>query len=92
MPEPSWERSFSEPHVRLRCECGWTGYDDDVDDWAVQVERDRVVRRCPDCGSPVPEWGALGPIDAAARIARGPLKTALVEADLDLDVDVGRSA
>lgn len=83
MPEPSWERSFSEPHVRLQCECGWTGNDDDIDDWAVQTQRDRVVRRCPDCGAPVPEWGALAPIDGAARIARGPLKTALVDSDYD---------
>jgi hypothetical protein len=87
MPAPSWERSFSEPYVRLQCECGWTGYDDDVDGWAVQPARDRVVRRCPDCGTPVPEWGALRPIDGAARIARGPLRTALAESEYDADVD-----
>lgn len=80
MAEPNWERSFSEPNVQLTCHCGWTGHDDDVEDWAVETGRDRVVRRCPDCGDAVPEWGALRPIDGAARIARGPLRDALVAA------------
>ena len=78
MQEPRWERSFSEPHVRLTCRCGWTGHDDDIEDWAIETEYDRVVRRCPDCGNAVLEWGALQPIDGAAQIARGPLRDSLV--------------
>ena len=55
MSIPRVERSFDEPHIRLTCRCGWQGYDDDVTDWDVQVERDRVVRCCPSCGDPAPE-------------------------------------
>lgn len=80
MPEPSVARSFDHPNVRLQCRCGWTGLDADVEDWDVQEERDRVVRKCPDCGDPVPEWGALRTIDAATRLARGPLADALADA------------
>jgi len=80
MSEPSVGRSFSEPHTRLRCRCGWEGHDDDVERWDVQRDSDRVVRCCPACDDPVPEWGAIRPIDAAAGIARGPLETSLVEA------------
>lgn len=87
MTDASWERSFSEPHVKLQCRCGWSGHDNEIDDWAVESERDRVVRRCPDCGDPVPEWGVLKPIEGAAKIARGPLKTALVESDHDVDLN-----
>ena len=79
MTDPSWERSFSEPHVELECRCGWTGYDDGIEDWAVEQERDRVVRCCPDCGEPVPEWGVIRPIEGAAQIAAGPLEAALRE-------------
>lgn len=81
MPEPTWERSFSDPHVRLQCRCGWRGHDDEIEDWAVETDRDRVVRRCPDCGEPVPEWGTLAPIEGAARIARGPLRAAIEASD-----------
>lgn len=87
MPDPNWERSFSEPNVKLQCRCGWTGHDNDIEDWAVETERDRVVRRCPDCGSSVPEWGVLQPIAGAEKIARGPLKTALVESDYSIDTE-----
>jgi len=81
MPEGAWvERSFEEPNIALRCDCGWEGVDSDVRDWDVQSGRDRVVRRCPNCGEPVPEWGALRPIEGAAAIARGPLREALVDA------------
>lgn len=81
MTAPSWDRSFSDPHVELECECGWTGHDDDIEDWAVESERDRVVRRCPGCGDRVPEWGVLPSIEGAAKIARGSLREALVEAE-----------
>lgn len=81
MPDPSWKRSFSEPHVQLECQCGWTGHDDDIDDWTVDSERDRVVRQCPECEDTVPEWGVLQPIAGAAKIARGSLETALADED-----------
>lgn len=79
MTEPGVDRSFSHPNVQLRCRCGWEGLDADVEDWEIDRERDRVVRRCPSCGEPVPEWGTLRSIDGAAQIARGPLRDALVE-------------
>lgn len=80
MARPSVERSFSEPHVKLTCRCGWTGHDDDVEDWAIEQDRDRVVRKCPECGEPVPEWGALRTIEGVAQLARGPLRESLAEA------------
>jgi hypothetical protein len=81
MTEDAWViRSFETPHIGLRCDCGWEGTDDDIVDWDVQRERDRVVRVCPDCGTPVPEWGALPSVDGAATVARGPLREALAEA------------
>jgi hypothetical protein len=82
MVDNPWvERSFNHPNIALRCDCGWEGVDADIESWDIQRERDRVVRRCPDCGSPVPEWGTLQPIDGAAQIARGPLQEALHETD-----------
>lgn len=87
MTKSSVTRSFSEPHIGLECECGWSGTDDDIDDWIVEADRDRVVRCCPGCGEPVPEWGVLEPIDAAAKIARGSLKRALAESDYDVDTE-----
>lgn len=80
MPSPSVERSFSKPHLHLQCHCGWNGYDDDIETWDIQEERDRVVRCCPSCCDPVPEWGTLRPIDGVVQIARGSLRTALVDA------------
>lgn len=80
MSEPSVARSFDHPNVQLQCRCGWDGIDEYVTDWDVQSERDRVVRKCPDCGEPVPEWGALRTIDGASRIARGSLADALADA------------
>ena len=70
-------RSEDTPHVGLICSCGWDGTDADVVDWDVQESRDRVVRCCPDCGTPVPEWGTIPSIDGARKIARGPLRDAL---------------
>ncbi|MFC6731798.1 MULTISPECIES: hypothetical protein [unclassified Haladaptatus] len=81
MTEPRWERSFSEPHAKLDCRCGWTGHDDAIVDWNIEPARDRVVRRCPDCGEAVPEWGTLQPIEGVAKIARGELRAALAESD-----------
>jgi hypothetical protein len=81
MSEPRVERSFSDPNIQLTCRCGWEGLDADVEEWAIEVDRDRAVRRCPSCGEPVPEWGTLRPLDGAARIARGPLAEALAAAD-----------
>lgn len=80
MARPSVERSFSEPHIMLNCQCGWSGNDDEIEDWAVQPDRDRVVRQCPACGEPVPEWGALRSIDGVTQLARGPLRASLAEA------------
>lgn len=75
--DPWVARSFDTPHLTFRCDCGWTGPDAAVTDWAVERDRDRVVRRCPDCDRPVPEWGTIAPIAAAELIAAGPLREAL---------------
>ena len=80
MTRPYVDRGGGSPHVRFRCRCGWEGHDDDVERWDVQRANDRVVRVCPDCDEPVPEWGTIRPIDAAAGVARGPLETSLVDA------------
>ncbi|MFB6219153.1 MAG: hypothetical protein ABEH77_08285 [Halobacteriaceae archaeon] len=72
-------RSFETPHVTFSCDCGWTGPDAAVG-WDIQRERDRAVRRCPDCGDPVPEWGTVTPLDGAALVARGDLRAALADA------------
>jgi len=80
MTRPSVERSFSEPHITLTCRCGWSGNDDEIQDWAVEPDRDRVVRRCPACEQPVPEWGALRGIGGVTQLARGPLRESLAEA------------
>lgn len=77
---PYVERSYEEPYLTFRCDCGWEGNDADVDEWAVQRESDRAVRLCPSCDASVPEWGTLRPLDGAARIARGPLRVALEDA------------
>lgn len=81
MPEGAWvERSFDRPNMLFRCDCGWEGVDADVEAWDVQRERDRVVRRCPSCDEPVPEWGTLRTIEGAGHVARGALRRALVDA------------
>jgi len=84
MTEPGVGRSFSRPNVQLRCRCGWEGADADVEEWAVERDRDRVVRRCPSCGDAVPEWGALRTVAGAARVARGPLAESLAAAGVDV--------
>jgi len=71
--------SAGQGEFEYRCDCGWIGPESALEDWAVQRDRDRVVRVCPDCGRPVPEWGALRPIDGVAKIAEGDLHDALVE-------------
>lgn len=79
--ERSWiDRSFAHPNIALRCHCGWAGIDANIEAWDIQFEYDRVVRQCPNCGDPVPEWGTITSIDGAARIARGPLRKSLAEA------------
>ena len=86
MSESSWVgRSFELPNIALRCDCGWSGVDADVEEWDVQRDRDRVVRVCPNCGEPVPEWSVITPIGAAAAVARGPLRESLVEAGVDVE-------
>ena len=80
MAKPRVEQSFSEPHLRLTCACGWTGYDDDIERWDVEADRDRVVRCCPSCDDSVPEWGTVTSVEGVARVARGPLRAALAEA------------
>jgi len=77
---PSIKPGYSQPNIRLACTCGWEGHDDDITDWDVQIGRDRVVRICPSCGEPVPEWGTLTPIEGAAQLARGPLEQSLADA------------
>ena len=81
MSDPNWSRSFTGSHVQLNCSCGWTGHDNDIVSWAVDTERDRVVRQCPGCSEIVPEWGVVQPIDGATKIARGPLADALAESE-----------
>lgn len=63
--------------MRLSCDCGWEGVESEVTDWDVQHSRDRVVRNCPNCEEPIPEWGTFRPIDGVARIAKGELQEAL---------------
>lgn len=84
MPEQYVERSFEAPELVIRCECGWVGADTDVTDWVVENHRDRVVRVCPSCGEPRPEWGTLHSILGAAQIAHGPLADAIAEADVEI--------
>lgn len=67
--------------MRLHCDCGWEGTESDVTDWDVQYARDRVVRKCPNCAEPIPEWGTFRPIDGVARIAKGRLQELLTEAE-----------
>jgi hypothetical protein len=81
MDDPWLERSFEAPNIALRDDCGWEGTDADIEEWDVQADSDRAVRRCPGCGDPVPEWGTLRPLDGAAQVARGPLREALAAAD-----------
>lgn len=59
------------------CDCGWSGTETEIEQWDVQRIRDRVVRRCPGCGEPVPEWGTFRPIEGVARIAKGDLRAEL---------------
>jgi len=82
--EPWVERSFDAPNIALRCRCGWQGVDADVEAWSIERDRDRAVRRCPDCGEPVPEWGTIRPLTGAARVARGDLARALADAGVDV--------
>lgn len=82
MSDAGIDRNFSEPKIHLECSCGWRGPDDAVEDWIIEHDRDRVVRRCPDCGESVPEWGTFPSIDGAAALARGSLRSALVDADV----------
>lgn len=77
--DPWVERSFSDPNLALRCECGWNGIDADIDEWVIQTDRDRIVRQCPKCSAAVPEWGTFHPIDGVVQVARGSLRDALIE-------------
>lgn len=85
MTTPSVKPSYYEPYISLTCSCGWEGFDKDIEEWDVQEERDRVVRRCPSCEEPMAEWGALIPIEGAAAIARGPLRQSLSDAGVISD-------
>jgi hypothetical protein len=78
VPDEPWvERSYEEPYLTFRCDCGWEGNDADVEKWVAQAESDRAVRLCPACDTPVPEWGTLRSLDGAAMIAHGPLQECL---------------
>lgn len=61
----------------FECDCGWEGTESAITDWDVQQDRDRVVRQCPNCDNPIPEWGTFRPIDGVARIAKGNLQESL---------------
>ena len=69
--------SVGAQEYRFSCDCGWAGLETDIDRWDVQTDRDRVVRRCPGCDEPVPEWGTFPSIDGVARVAKGDLRAAL---------------
>jgi len=85
MPEDPWVvRSFEDPHLIFRCDCGWTGIDSDIETWDVQQEYNRVVRQCPNCNTAVPEWGTLRPISGVAEIARGTLRQSLNKAGIEI--------
>ncbi len=73
--------AIGRQEMLLQCDCGWEGTESDVTDWDVQHDRDRVVRQCPHCNEPVPEWGAFRPIDGVERIAKGELRESLQEAE-----------
>ncbi len=77
---PWIERSYEEPYLTFRCDCGWEGNDVDVTGWEVQRENDRAVRRCPACGTCVPQWGSLRSLEGTAQVAHGALRDALVAA------------
>lgn len=66
-----------EEGVRARCGCGWTGELSTVEEWAIEPDRDRIVRRCPECREPRPEWGTFHGLDGVRRVARGPLRRQL---------------
>ena len=72
-------QSFNEPYMVFQCDCGWRGYDRDIREWAIRPKRDRIIRQCPSCCKPIPEWGMLGPIDGVAQIAQQSLKAAIEE-------------
>ena len=76
---------YGSPAFQFACDCGWTGRETDIDDWAVEIEHDRVVRCCPGCGDPIPEWGTYRPIDGISQLARGPMRQALREAGIECD-------
>jgi predicted RNA-binding Zn-ribbon protein involved in translation (DUF1610 family) len=80
MTRPGVEMGRQE--MLLRCECGWEGPESAVTEWDVQFDRDRVVRKCPNCGRPVPEWGAFRSIDGVAQIAKGSIRESLEAAGL----------
>lgn len=65
--------TIGRQETRFQCDCGWEGTESDITDWDVQQDRDRVVRQCPNCEDPIPEWGTFRPIDGVARIAKGEL-------------------
>lgn len=80
MTDSAWvARVSGEPHIRLGCDCGWSGPDAAIESWRVESDRDRVVRECPECGRAVPEWGTFRPVDGLLPIAAGPLAAALDE-------------
>ncbi|GAA0475422.1 hypothetical protein GCM10008985_34750 [Halococcus dombrowskii] len=70
-------RSFSSSYITYECHCGWVGDNSDIEEWDIQRDRDRAVRICPACGTPMPEWGTHTPIEGVAKVARGPLHEAL---------------
>lgn len=69
--------SVGPSEIEYRCDCGWTGLETTLSDWDVQPERDRVVRVCPGCSTPVPEWGTLRPINGVEKVAAGDLEAVL---------------
>ncbi|MBV0903522.1 hypothetical protein [Haloarcula salina] len=69
--------SVGATETKYHCDCGWSGLESALSEWDVQVERDRVVRVCPECATPVPEWGTLRPIDGVEKVASGDLESAL---------------
>lgn len=69
--------SVGDKEMAFTCSCGWYGEERDIEEWDIQSDRDRVVRVCPGCSDPVPQWGTFRPIEGVRPLAGGDLKAAL---------------
>ncbi|KXA88594.1 hypothetical protein AKJ57_06655 [candidate division MSBL1 archaeon SCGC-AAA259A05] len=72
----------SRKGVKFQCDCGWRGEVGKITDWEIEVDRDRAVRRCPNCGETKPEWGTFPFLKGVKKIAKGSLKKKIEEAGI----------